>query len=80
MQIHIHAQISQINANQWNRLVTDNNPFMRHEFLAALETHECASPEFGWHPSHIAIYEDGDDEKQQTKLIAAMPLYAKTNS
>ena len=84
MQIHIHAQISQINADQWNHLVTDNNPFMRHEFLHALEKHECASPEFGWHPCHIGIYEgesdDDDDEKQQTKLIAAMPLYAKTNS
>ncbi|MEH6456871.1 MAG: GNAT family N-acetyltransferase [Cocleimonas sp.] len=81
MQIHIHAQISQINAEQWNSLVTDNNPFMRHEFLAALETHKCASPEFGWHPSHIGIYEGEDgDEKEQSKLIAAMPLYAKTNS
>ena len=61
MQIHIHAQISQINADQWNHLVTDNNPFMRHEFLHALEKHECASPEFGWHPCHIGIYEGDDD-------------------
>ena len=79
MQIHIHAEISQINAYQWNSFVTDNNPFMRHEFLAALETHKCASPEFGWHPCHIGIYEDAIDN-EQTKLIAAMPLYAKTNS
>ena len=77
MQINIHAQISQINAEQWNSLVTDNNPFMRHEFLHALEKHECASPKFGWHPCHIGIYED---DKGQSKLIAAMPLYAKTNS
>jgi len=76
MQIHIHAEISQFNAQQWNSLVTDNNPFMRHEFLSALETHKCASPEFGWHPCHVGIYQD-DDQKQ---LIAAMPLYAKTNS
>lgn len=76
MQIHIHAQISQINANQWNNLVNDNNPFMRHEFLSALENHQCASPEFGWNPCHIGIYADQD----QATLIAAMPLYAKTNS
>ena len=49
---------------------------MRHEFLSALETHNCASPEFGWHPCHIAIYKD----ETQSHLIAAMPLYAKTNS
>ncbi len=76
MQIHIHSEISQIDADQWNSFVTDNNPFMRHEFLSALETHKCASPEFGWHPCHIGIYEDEGREN----LIAAMPLYAKTNS
>ena len=76
MQIHIHSEISQIDKDQWNKLVTDNNPFMRHEFLSALETHQCASPEFGWHPCHIGIYED----EEQKHLIAAMPLYTKTNS
>ena len=81
MQIHIHSQISQINKEQWNKLVRDNNPFMRHEFLHALETHECASPEFGWHPCHIGVYEDDvDSDDKPTTLIAAMPLYAKTNS
>ncbi len=73
MQINIHSEISQIPREEWNKLVKDNNPFVRHEFLSALETHGCASDEFGWHPSHIAIYED-------EKLIAAMPLYAKTNT
>lgn len=76
MQIHIHAEIAQIDAKQWNNLVKDNNPFIRHEFLFALENNKCASPEFGWHPCHIAIYED----ENQKQLIAAMPLYAKTNS
>ncbi len=73
MQINIHSEISQIPGKAWNQLVKDNNPFVRHEFLSALETHGCASDEFGWHPCHIAIYEDD-------KLLAAMPLYAKTNT
>lgn len=94
MQIHIHSEISQIDANQWNSFVTDNNPFLRHEFLHALEKHQCASPEFGWHPCHIGIYEDEikddtqaindssntSDTNKPSTLIAAMPLYAKTNS
>lgn len=83
MQIHIHSEISQIDGDQWNGLVTDNNPFMRHEFLLALENNQCASPEFGWHPCHIGIFEDAVEDasdKQDAKLIAAMPLYAKTNS
>ena len=73
MQINIHSEISQISSAEWNKLVKDNNPFVRHEFLSALETHGCASDEFGWHPCHIAIYEDD-------KLLAAMPLYTKTNT
>ncbi|PID33647.1 MAG: GNAT family N-acetyltransferase [Thiotrichales bacterium] len=73
MQINIHSEISQIPREAWNKLVKDNNPFIRHEFLSALETHDCASNKFGWHPCHVAIYEDND-------LVAAMPLYTKTNS
>ena len=77
MQINIHSEIKQIPCDHWNSFVTDNNPFMRHEFLAALEKHGCVSDDFGWHPCHVAIYDDSDE---QTKLIAAMPLYTKTNS
>ena len=73
MQIKIHAEIKQINANNWNKLVKDNNPFLQHEFLSALETHGCVSDEFGWRPCHISITENN-------KLRAVMPLYTKTNS
>ncbi len=73
MQINIHAEISQIPAQKWNTLIKDNNPFLRHEFLAALESNGCVSDQFGWRSCHIAIYEDD-------LLIAAMPLYTKMNS
>lgn len=73
MKIKIHSEISQLPAKEWNLLVEDNNPFMRHEFLEALENHGCVGPEFGWIPCHIGIYEDDG-------LIAAMPLYQKYNS
>lgn len=78
MQINIHAEIAQIPEDEWNALVTDNNPFMRHEFLAALENNDCTET-FGWNPCHIAIYEDDKSSSQKT-LVAAMPMYAKTNS
>ena len=73
MDIKIHAEIDQIPASDWNSLVKDNNPFLRHEFLAALEHHGCVSNNFGWHPCHITV-SDND------RLIGAMPLYVKTNS
>jgi hypothetical protein len=73
MNIEVISDISSIDKNQWNLLVTDNNPFLRHEFLHALEAHHCVGETFGWLPTHIAIYQD-------EKLIGAMPLYKKYNS
>lgn len=68
-----HSNLSEIPADDWNRLVTDNNPFIRHEFLNALEDHHCVSERFGWIPHHLAVY-------QNSELIAALPLYEKHNS
>lgn len=58
---------------QWNALVIDNNPLLRHELLEAMEICECVGEKFGWFPRHIAVY-DGSE------LAAAMPLYEKHNS
>lgn len=74
MKITIHPEINQIHSDSWNALVRDNNPFLRHEFLSALETHQCVGEEFGWLPCHIALYDNQD------ALIGAMPLYQKMNS
>lgn len=53
--------------------MADRNPFLSHEFLQALETHQCAGERLGWRPCHITIYQDD-------MLKGAMPLYEKTNS
>lgn len=73
MQIQIHDQLDAIPAAQWNALLHDANPFLRHEWLAALEHHGCVGEALGWLPRHIAVYEHGT-------LVAAMPLYEKHNS
>ncbi|MBE0494614.1 MAG: N-acetyltransferase [Thiomicrospira sp.] len=73
MELRLNQRIADIDRQAWNGLVLDNNPFLRHEFLQALEDHACVSPQFGWYPQHVALYDQG-------RLIAAMPLYAKTNS
>ncbi|MCP3668641.1 MAG: N-acetyltransferase [Gammaproteobacteria bacterium] len=69
----IHFRIDEIPPLEWNALLQDNNPFLRHEFLYALEEHGCVGEQFGWLPCHIAVYEVGH-------LIGAMPLYEKANS
>ncbi len=73
LDIKVHNQISEIATNDWNALLSDNNPFMRHEFLHALEKHQCVSAKFGWIPKHLGVYENG-------RLIGAMPLYEKHNN
>jgi len=73
LQIEVCNQLAQIESTQWNALVQGNNPFLRQEFLAALETHACVGKNFGWLPRHIAVYQDDE-------LVAAMPLYEKYNS
>ena len=73
MQIEIITQLNEVPAVAWNALVQDNNPFVRHEFLSALETHGCVGKKFGWLPCHILVYDAGE-------LIGAMPLYEKYNS
>lgn len=73
MRIEILSSLTQVNARAWNALVPDNNPFMRHEFLVALEQNGCVGESFGWLPYHIVVYE-------QAVLVAAQPLYLKNNS
>ncbi len=73
MQVRIHDQISDIPAQSWNALTQGHHPFIQHEFLHALELHGCVGEAMGWIPRHVAIY-DND------ALVAAMPLYIKTNS
>jgi predicted N-acyltransferase len=74
MQTRVIESISQIDPGCWNALLNDTNPFVRHEFLAALEETGCVRPENGWLPRHL-ICENADGQ-----LIGALPLYLKSNS
>jgi predicted N-acyltransferase len=73
MDIRICHSLDQVPAHEWNRLVVDNNPFLRHEFLSALEQNDCVGAHFGWQPRHLLVYRD-------EQLVAAVPLYLKENS
>lgn len=73
MIIKVHQSIDQIPAKDWNSLIHDDNIFLQHSFLDALEKNQCVSPKYGWYPQHITLYENN-------QLIGAMPLYLKTNN
>jgi uncharacterized protein len=66
--------IADIDAASWNALAGASQPFVRHEFLLALEASGCATPRTGWSPRHLVI------EDARGKAIAAMPLYRKGHS
>ncbi|MFC5497365.1 GNAT family N-acetyltransferase [Caenimonas terrae] len=65
-----------IGADQWNRLLAAQQaptPFMRHEYLAALDQSESARPKTGWTPRFVTLWR-GD------QLQAACALYRKAHS
>lgn len=65
--------MTDVQALCWNKLVQEKDPFLRHEFLAALEKSGAVCPATGWQPQHLLVFD-------QQELIAAMPLYLKNNS
>lgn len=65
-----------VDAAAWNRLLAQQShptPFMRHEYLAALESSSSATPRTGWTPRFMTLWQ-GDT------LVAACPLYLKSHS
>lgn len=74
MELKIQTSINAIDADQWNALAGTANPFLRHEFLHALERHHCVGRVHGWLPRHLLAI-DGDG-----RLTGAVPMYLKDNS
>jgi len=66
--------IDDIDRESWNQLRDPNVPFLRHEYLAALEHSLCVSASTGWEPKHFALYDQGG------ALIAVAPQYIKHHS
>ncbi len=73
VQIRFIDSIHQIDAGQWNQLCPPDYPFVRHEFLAALEDSGCTNATTGWQVQHLLIF-------AEAQLLAIMPGYVKTHS
>jgi predicted N-acyltransferase len=69
-----HDTIDAIKAAEWNHLADPDTPFLRHEFLAAMEHHGCVGESSGWLPNHLALRD------HTGQLVAAAPCYLKFNS
>ena len=74
MNVRFIDDIHQISAEAWHSLVGTDYPFLRYEFLAALEESQSVGGESGWQPMHLLV------ESDDGRLLAAMPLYLKSHS
>ena len=70
----ILGSLEDVVATEWDALNPDNNPFVSHGFLAALESSGCVGPDTGWEPMHVCLRDESD------RLCGAMPMYLKFNS
>ncbi|NNG13262.1 MAG: GNAT family N-acetyltransferase, partial [Halobacteria archaeon] len=74
MRAGVINRLDELADGQWNRVAGTRNPFLRSEFLAALERHRCVGEVFGWYPQHLVVYDD------EGELAGVAPLYLKDNS
>ncbi|HEY4873247.1 MAG TPA: GNAT family N-acetyltransferase [Steroidobacteraceae bacterium] len=73
MRSGIHSRIDAIEPHQWNALSGTHIPFLRHEFLSALEHTGCVGEHTGWEPRYFTLHDDAG-------LCAAVPAFIKMHS
>src|SRR5689334_19790433 len=73
MRTSISTTITGIDPTDWDALNPGGVPFLRHAFLAALETSGSVGTGTGWQPSPITL-------RDERGVAAAVPAYVKTHS
>ena len=75
----VHASVLDVDPQAWNALLAQQahaTPFMRHEYLAALETSDSATPRTGWTPRFLTLWDAGAPRKSGM-AIKNMPTVPK---
>ncbi len=72
--LRLISSLQELNSADWNALVGGDFPFLRHEFLLALEQSGCIGESSGWIPNYLIL------ENNNGELLAAAPQYIKYNS
>ncbi len=74
LEFRTHERISDLGARAWQGLAgADCPPFLRYEWLSALEDSGCIAADRGWLAMHVAAYAAGE-------LVGVAPCYVKGNS
>lgn len=72
--VKIVSRLADIPAAEWDVCAGEDNPFLSHTFLEALEKSGSATAATGWLAQHLTLQGDGG------RLLGAVPLYLKDNS
>ena len=72
--IQVHGSITEIGGEAWDACLGLDNPFVCHDFLAALEESGSVTGKTGWLPRHLALADEAG------RLAAVAPLYLKSHS
>lgn len=76
--------LQDISATQWNACANPDwavhNPFVRYEFLRALEDSGSAVTETGWQPMHLVLEQPSLESKVESHVVGVAPIYLKNHS
>ena len=67
-------RIAAVGSRDWDSCAGQDNPFVSHAFLSALEDSGSVGPGTGWQPQHLVA------EEPDGGLAGAMPMYLKSHS
>lgn len=79
--VRVHERIASVPKPVWDEFAGTTrasgdgyNPFMRHDFLSALEETGCAIADTGWHGQHLVL------EDEAGNALAVAPAFLKSHS
>ncbi|OGQ82534.1 MAG: hypothetical protein A3F90_16000 [Deltaproteobacteria bacterium RIFCSPLOWO2_12_FULL_60_19] len=71
--IKIIRKISEVPRDAWDRLLNHGSPFLKWDWLDALEQTRCVGEPTGWLPHHLVVERSGE-------IVGACPMYLKLHS
>ena len=72
--VKVMPGIGAIDAAAWDACAGEENPFLSHAFLKALEDSGSCRAATGWQPQHLVL------EAPDERVIGTVPLYLKNHS
>jgi predicted N-acyltransferase len=73
LRIEVRESLASVEASAWNRLVGEDDPFLEHEFLVALEETGVVGAGTAWQARHLTAWLGNE-------LAGAIPLYLRWDS